>query len=71
MALVKDRYTYVDFRDAHAVPLFAKTTNAIATAADNQEDYMWVDGKHYFEHIPLPQRCTEAHRCGSGLDDPM
>lgn len=50
MALVKDRYTYVDFRDAHAVPLFAKTTNAIATAADDQEDYMWVNGKDYFEH---------------------
>jgi hypothetical protein len=50
MSLTKNRYTYVDFRDEEGVPLFAKTTNAIATAVDTQEDYMRVNGQ-YFEHI--------------------
>ena len=54
MALTKNRYCYVDFRDQQPGPLFAQTTNAIATAADNQIDYQWIDtatGPHYFEHI--------------------
>lgn len=50
MALQKKKYTYVDFRDEPGVPIFAKATNAIATAADNQEDYFRVNG-HYFEWI--------------------
>lgn len=55
MALTKNRYCYVDFRDEPAVPLFAKTTNAVATAADNQEDYMWLSGGRYFEHVQTGQ----------------
>lgn len=55
MALTKNKYTYIDFTQEKAVPLFAKTTNAIATAADNQEDYCWIGCKTYWEHIQTGQ----------------
>jgi hypothetical protein len=51
MSLTKRRYTYVDFTTEKPVPIFAKTTNAIVTAADTQEDYFRVGGDRYFELI--------------------
>lgn len=54
MSLAKRRYSYVDFTSAQSVPLFAKTTHAIATPADNQEDYFHIDG-NYFELIQTGQ----------------
>jgi hypothetical protein len=48
--VAKRKYCYVDFTQAPGSPLFAQTTNAIATAADNQVDYCYVNGQ-YFEHI--------------------
>lgn len=51
MAVVTPRkYCYVDFTTTPPVPLFAQTTNAVATAADNQIDHFTVKGQ-YFEHI--------------------
>ena len=48
--MVARKRVYVDFTKAAPVPLLAQTTNAIATAADNQIDHMTVKGQ-YFEHI--------------------
>jgi len=42
------RYTYVDFTKEKQVPLHAKTTMAIATAANDQEDFFRI-GNNYFE----------------------
>ena len=50
MSLTRKRYSYVDFTSAEQVPLFAKTTHAIATPANTQQDYFRVDG-NYFEII--------------------
>lgn len=48
--MVARKRVYVDFTKEAPVPLFAQTTNAIATAADNQIDHMMINGQ-YFEHI--------------------
>jgi hypothetical protein len=48
--MAKKKSFYVDFKKEPAVPLFAKTTNAIATGADTQEDYFAIRGIP-FEHI--------------------
>jgi hypothetical protein len=40
---------YIDFTKEPNVPLFAKTTGALASAVNDQEDYFLVGGKHYFE----------------------
>jgi hypothetical protein len=50
MSLSKRRYAYVDFTTEQQVPVFAKTTGAVRTAADNQEDYFRVNDT-YFELI--------------------
>lgn len=44
------RYTYVDFTQEQEVPIFAKTTHAVVTAADNQEDFFRINND-YFEMI--------------------
>lgn len=54
MSLAKRRHSYVDFTTEKPVPLFAKTTHAIATPADNQEDYFRVNDS-YFELIQTGQ----------------
>ena len=48
--MVARKRVYVDFTKEAPVPLFAQTTNAIATAADNQIDWMSINNQ-YFEHI--------------------
>ena len=48
--MVARKRVYVDFTKTRPVPLFAQTTNAIATASDNQIDHCTVKGQ-YFEHI--------------------
>lgn len=42
---VKRKYFYCDFTETPGTPVFATTTNAIATAADNQVDYTYIDGQ--------------------------
>lgn len=46
------KYCFVDFTKTAPVPLFAQTTNAIATAADDQIDHFTVNNQ-YFEHIQI------------------
>ena len=48
------KYCYVDFTQQGGVPLFALTTNAVATAADNQVDYCYINNQR-FEHIQTAQ----------------
>lgn len=48
--MARRKYTYVDFTEEPIVPQFAQTTNAVATAADNQVDWMTIRGQ-YFEWI--------------------
>lgn len=50
--MVARKYTYVDFRTGipAATPVFAITTNAVATSSDNQVDYMYAKGQ-YFDWI--------------------
>ncbi len=48
--MARRKYTYVDFTEEGIVPQFAQTTNAVATAADNQVDWMNIRGQ-YFEWI--------------------
>jgi hypothetical protein len=53
MALAKRNYVYVDFTSELVPPVHAKATHAIATAADTQEDYLWVGGTKYFEYVQI------------------
>lgn len=50
MALSKRKYNYTDFTVEPGTPVLATTTNAIATAADNQVDYTRVNG-NFFDWI--------------------
>jgi hypothetical protein len=43
------KHTYVDFTKEPNVPLFAKTTGAVATAVNDQEDYFRTSNGSYFE----------------------
>lgn len=54
MTISKRKYCYVDFTQEAGRPLFALTTNAIATAADNQVDYCYINNNR-FEHIQTGQ----------------
>lgn len=45
-----DDCTSLDFTTEREVPIFAKTTGAIKTAANAQQDFFWVgEPRHYFE----------------------
>lgn len=46
--MVARKYTYIDFRTGVQAnnPVFAITTNAVATSSDNQVDYMYVKGQY-------------------------
>ncbi len=44
-----DDATSLDFTTEREVPLFAKTTGAIKTAANAQQDFFWVGGRRYME----------------------
>jgi hypothetical protein len=55
--MAKRKHTYVNFQEEQQVPVFAKTTHAVATAAANQEDYFRVNGE-YFEYIQTAQNDT-------------
>jgi hypothetical protein len=48
--MAQRKYTYVNFAQQPVVAQLAQTTNAIATAADNQVDWMNIRGQ-YFEWI--------------------
>jgi hypothetical protein len=50
MASAISNATSIDFTQEREVPLFAKTTGAIKTAANAQQDFFWVGSpEHYFE----------------------
>lgn len=51
MALTRNKNVFIDFTSSPYSPQFAKATHAVATAADNQEDYCWVGGDKYMEWI--------------------
>ncbi len=44
-----DDCTSIDFTTEREVPIFAKTTGAIKTAANAQQDFLWVGGNRYLE----------------------
>jgi hypothetical protein len=44
-----DDATSIDFTTEREVPLFAKTTGAIKTAVNAQQDFFWVGGRKYME----------------------
>ena len=48
------KYCFVDFTQEGGRPLHALTTNAVATAADNQVDYQYINNQR-FEHIQTGQ----------------
>lgn len=54
MTLEKRRFCYIDFTEEKVGPVMAKSTHAVATGADDQEDYTFVNG-HYFEWIQTGQ----------------
>lgn len=45
--VTKRKYVYTDFTTQLHSGVFAVTTNAVATSADNQVDYTIVDGQYY------------------------
>lgn len=51
MAIARRKYTNIDFRNEPGTPVFATTTNAVATESDNQVDYTWVGGKVLMDWI--------------------
>lgn len=51
MAIAQNKEVYIDFTKEPWAPQFAKTTHAVATAANNQEDFCWVGGNKYIEWI--------------------
>lgn len=53
------RYTYVDFTKVPVTGVFAQTTHAVATGADDQVDYTRVgEAGHYFQWIQTEASTT-------------
>lgn len=53
--MAERKRAYIDFTREKGCPLFALTTNAVATAADNQVDYCYSKQGTYLEHIQTGQ----------------
>lgn len=47
--MAKRKFVSVDFTEEPSTPIMAKTTNAVVTAVNAQQDYFWVGNKNYFE----------------------